>query len=45
MREILVGEARAHCCGLDDAALLGVLAFDIELNALGIASLLDRPDA
>ena len=34
--------AHAHGCPLDDAGLLGVLGMDIELNAQGMASWLDR---
>jgi glyoxylase-like metal-dependent hydrolase (beta-lactamase superfamily II) len=39
---LYVGRARAHGCPLDDAGVLQVLGMDIELNAQGMASWLDR---
>lgn len=39
---LYLGRARVHGCALDDAGILGVLGMDIELNAQGLASWLDR---
>jgi glyoxylase-like metal-dependent hydrolase (beta-lactamase superfamily II) len=39
---LYVGRARAHGCPLDDVGVLQVLGMDIELNAQGMASWLDR---
>ena len=42
LRTLYVGRAREHGCPLDDAGVEKVLAMDIELNAQGLASWLDR---
>lgn len=42
LTELYQERARAHACPLDDAALEDVLAMDIELNAQGLESWLDR---
>lgn len=42
LSELYCERARAHGCPQDDAGVLGVLALDIELNAQGLASWLDR---
>ena len=42
LRTLYLSRARAHGCPLDDAEVENVLAMDIELNAQGLASWLDR---
>ena len=42
LRELYLGRARVHGCPLDDAGVEKVLGMDIELNAQGLASWLDR---
>jgi glyoxylase-like metal-dependent hydrolase (beta-lactamase superfamily II) len=41
MTAYLLGEIRAHGCTLDEAALLAILATDIELNTQGLTVWLD----
>lgn len=42
LRTLYLERARAHGCSLDDAGVEKVLGMDIELNAQGLASWLDR---
>ena len=42
LRALYLGRARDHGCPLDDAEVEKVLGMDIELNAQGLASWLDR---
>lgn len=42
LRALYLGRARDHGCPLDDAGVEKVLGMDIELNAQGLASWLDR---
>ena len=42
LRALYLGRARDHGCPLDDAGVERVLGMDIELNAQGLASWLDR---
>ncbi|MFT4249637.1 MAG: MBL fold metallo-hydrolase [Pseudomonas sp.] len=42
LTELYQERARVHGCALDDAAVVQVLAMDIELNAQGLACWLDR---
>jgi glyoxylase-like metal-dependent hydrolase (beta-lactamase superfamily II) len=42
LRSLYQDRARRHGCRLDDDGVAGVLAMDIELNAQGLASWLDR---
>jgi len=42
LRALYLERAQAHGCPLDDAGVEKVLAMDIELNAQGLASWLDR---
>ena len=42
LRALYLERARAHGCPLDDAGVEKVLGMDIELNAQGLATWLDR---
>ena len=42
MQALYLERAQQHGCVLDDAAVVAVLAMDIELNAQGLACWLDR---
>ena len=42
LQALYLERAQLHGCALDDAAVIAVLAMDIELNAQGLACWLDR---
>lgn len=42
IRDLWLGQARAHGSALSDAAMIDLLGFDIDLNAQGLAAWLDR---
>ena len=42
IRDLWLGQARAHGCALSDAAMIHLLGLDIDLNAQGLSAWLDR---